>query len=267
MTGEPLAANSPQISVIIPARNDAEALARTLDHLFGIAGMDAAEVIVAASGDREGTERAVGGRAQLLWPDGSSRAVLMNAGAARARSGVLFFLHADSFPPSQALALIRQALSDQQVGGGAFEQQFIEPEWSLRVITWVNRLRYRLTRNFYGDQGIFVRADVFRRMGGYGDLQLMEDLDFTQRLKRLGRTALIRVPLRTSGRRFLTRGPWRTFSLIVWLLLLHTLRLDTQRYAERWRGPADRPPGSPWSSRPHPESTGMASEGDGYHEP
>ena len=267
MTGEPLAANSPQISVIIPARNDAEALARTLDHLFGIAGMDAAEVIVAASGDREGTERAVGGRAQLLWPDGSSRAVLMNAGAARARSGVLFFLHADSFPPSQALALIRQALSDQQVGGGAFEQQFIEPEWSLCAITWVNRLRYRLTRNFYGDQGIFVRADVFRRMGGYGDLQLMEDLDFTQRLKRLGRTALIRVPLRTSGRRFLTRGPWRTFSLIVWLLLLHTLRLDTQRYAERWRGPANRPPGSPWSSRPHPESTGMASEGDGYHEP
>lgn len=267
MTGEPLAANSPHISVIIPARNDAEALARTLDHLFGIAGMDAAEVIVAASGDREGTERAVGGRAQLLWPDGSSRAVLMNAGAARARSGVLFFLHADSFPPSQALALIRQALSDQQVGGGAFEHQFIEPEWSLRAITWVNRLRYRLTRNFYGDQGIFVRADVFRRMGGYGDLQLMEDLDFTQRLKRLGRTALIRVPLRTSGRRFLTRGPWRTFSLIVWLLLLHTLRLDTQRYAERWRGPADRPPGSPWPSRPHPESTGMASEGDGYHEP
>ena len=46
-----------------------------------------------------------------------------------------------------------------------------------------------------------------------------------------------------------------------------TLRLDTQCYAERWRGPANRPPGSPWSSRPHPESTGMASEGDGYHEP
>jgi rSAM/selenodomain-associated transferase 2 len=267
MTGEPLAANTPQISIIIPVRNDAEALARTLDHLFGIAGMDAAEVIVAASGDREGTERSVDGRAQLLWPDGSSRAVLMNAGAARARSGVLFFLHADSFPPSQALALISQALSDQHVGGGAFEQQFTEPEWSLRIITWINRLRYRLTRNFYGDQGIFVRTDVFRRMGGYGDLQLMEDLDFMQRLKRLGRTALIQVPLRTSGRRFLTRGPWRTFSFIVWLLLLHTLRLDTQRYAERWRGPANRPPGSPRPSRSHPESTDMASEGDGYHEP
>jgi rSAM/selenodomain-associated transferase 2 len=267
MTGEPSAADTPQISVIIPVWNDAEALARTLDHLFRMAGMGAAEVIVAASGDREGTERAVGGRAQVFWPDGSSRATLMNAGAARARGGVLFFLHADSFPPSQALALIRQALSDQRVGGGAFEHQFTESEWSLRVITRINRLRYRLTRNFYGDQGIFVRADVFRHMGGYGDLRLMEDLDFMQRLKRLKRTALIRVPLRTSGRRFLTRGPWRTFLFIVWLLLLHTLRLDTQRYAERWRGPANRPPGSPWSYRPRPGPTGMASEGDGCHEP
>ena len=246
MTGGPSEADTPQISIIIPVRNDAEALARTLDHLFRIAGMDAAEVIVAASGDREGTERAVDGRAQLLWPAGSSRAVLMNDGAAQARSGVLFFLHADSLPPSQALRLIRQALSDQQVGGGAFEHQFTEPEWSLRVITWINRLRYRLTRNFYGDQGIFVRADVFRYLGGYGELQLMEDLDFMQRLKRLKRTALVRVPLRTSGRRFLSRGPWRTFLFIVWLLALHTLRLDTQRYAERWRGPADLPPGSPY---------------------
>jgi hypothetical protein len=48
----------------------------------------------------------------------------------------------------------------------------------------------------------------------------------------------------TSGRRFLAQGPWRTFFFIVWLLARWTLRLDTERYAERWRGPADRPPGS-----------------------
>jgi rSAM/selenodomain-associated transferase 2 len=250
MRGHQAEAKAPQVSVIIPVRNDAEALARTLDHLCQLPGMDAAEVIVAAAGDRAGTECAVAGRAELLWPDGSTRAILMNAAAARARGEVLFFLHADSFPPTQAIDLIRLALADRNVAGGAFEHQFVEPLWSLRAITWINRIRYRLTRNFYGDQGIFVRAGIFRQMGGYGDLQLMEDLDFSQRLKRSERTALIRVPLRTSGRRFLARGPWRTFSFIVWLLLLHTLRLDTQRYAERWRGPAHRPPGSPWSPRP-----------------
>lgn len=236
----------PRISVIIPVRNDAADLGRTLDYLEAISGKDRAEVIVAASGDFEGTERAAAGRAQLLWPPGSTRSALMNAGAAAARGAILFFLHADSFPPANAFELIEQALSHDDVVGGAFEHLFADPQWSLRAITWINRIRYRLTHNYYGDQGIFVRATVFRRMGGYKDLRLLEDLDFSQRLKRSGRSVVIPVPLLTSGRRFLARGPWRTFFFIVWLLLLHTLRLDTQRYAEQWVGPADRPPGSPW---------------------
>jgi rSAM/selenodomain-associated transferase 2 len=262
MTAEQPTTSSPQISIVIPVRNDAEALARTLDHLSHLPGREAVEVIVAAAGDRGGTERAVAGRAQLLWPDGSTRAILMNAGAARARAGVLLFLHADSFPPTGAFELIGQALSDPRIVGGAFEHLFAEPVWSLRAITWINRLRYRLTHNYYGDQGIFVRTTVFRRMDGYRPLPLMEDVDFTQRLKRTGQTTLIRAALGTSGRRFLARGPWRTFLFIIWLLLLYSLGFDTQRYAERWRGPANRPPGSPWPHHRPLEGAGAASEGD-----
>jgi cellulose synthase/poly-beta-1,6-N-acetylglucosamine synthase-like glycosyltransferase len=168
----------------------------------------------------------------------------MNAGAEEARGDVLFFLHADSFPPADALVRIAAALDHPCVIGGAFEHRFAEPVWSLQAISAINRVRYRLTRNYYGDQGIFVRADAFRRLAGYRDLALMEDLDLSQRLKRAGRTVLVRAPLVTSGRRFLARGPWRTFGFIVWLLALHTLRRDTQRYAERWRGPAHLTPGS-----------------------
>lgn len=239
----------PRFSIVIPARNDAAALGRTLDYLGGLVAPDGAEVIVAASGDPEGTERAVGNRARLLWPPGSTRAALMNAGAAAAGGSVLFFLHADSFPPANAFELVDYALSDPRVVGGAFEHLFAEPGWSLRTITWINRIRYRLTRNYYGDQGIFVRAPVFRQLEGYRDLSLLEDLDFSQRLKSVGRTALIRVPLLTSGRRFLARGAWRTFFFIVWLLFRYTLGFDTERYAESWRGPADLPPGSPWRGR------------------
>ena len=235
-----------RIAIVMPARNDAAALGRTLDHLRGVRGIEAAEVIVVAAGDRAGTERAVAARARLLWPEGSTRAALMNAGAATTGAQTLFFLHADSFPPADALELIERALADGRAVGGAFEHRFAEPEWSLRAITGINRARYRLTHNYYGDQGMFVRADVFHALGGFRDLRLMEDLDLSQRLKRLGRTVLVRVPLVTSGRRFLARGPWRTFAFIVWLLLLHTLRVDTERYAERWRGPAERPPGSAW---------------------
>jgi uncharacterized protein len=237
---------APRVSIVIPARNDSAALARTLAPLARVVGIDESEVIVAGAGDREATEQAIAGRARLIWPGGATRSELMNAGAAAARGLVLFFLHADSFPPLSALMLIDEALSDPRVVGGAFEHLFNEPSVSLRLITYINRVRYRLTRNYYGDQGIFVRASVFRELGGYKDLPLMEDLDFTRRLKRRGKSVLLREPLRTSGRRFLVGGPWRTFLFIVWLLALYTLGLDTQRYAERWRGPADRTPGMPW---------------------
>ena len=223
-------------SIVIPARNDAAALARTLPVLERLEHREHAEIVVAASGDPVGTTRAAGERVRLLWPAGSTRATLMNAGAAAARGDVLFFVHADSVPPGDALPRIEAALADSRVVGGAFEHRFAEAAWSLRAITWINRARYRITGNWYGDQGIFVRAAVFRALGGYRDLALMEDLDFSQRVKRHGRSVLIRAPLITSGRRFLTRGPWRTFGFIVWLLARWTLGLDTERYASRWRG-------------------------------
>jgi hypothetical protein len=195
--------------------------------------IESAEIIVAAAGEKEETENAVAGRAKIVWPAHSTRSALMNAGASIASGGALFFLHADSYPPLDALVEIQSALQDHRVVGGAFEHRFEETVWSLKLISWVNRRRYFFTRNYYGDQGIFVRANIFHSLGGYRDL-FMEDLDFSRRLKKVGRTKLIPLPLITSGRRFLTWGPWRAFSFIVWVLLLHSLRLDTQRYAGRW---------------------------------
>jgi glycosyltransferase involved in cell wall biosynthesis len=223
----------PRISIIIPARNDAKALRLTFDCLERLRGIETAEIIVAASGDKKEIEGAVAGRASILWPLRSTRAALMNAGAAAAIGDVFFFLHADSFPPLNAVKEIQTVLRDDAVLGGAFAHRFAEAVWSLRFISWLNRRRYFLTRNYYGDQGIFVRASVFRAMGGYRDL-FMEDLDFSQRLKKLGRTKVIALPLITSGRRFLMWGPWRALSFILWVLFLHSLRLDTQRYAGHW---------------------------------
>jgi rSAM/selenodomain-associated transferase 2 len=238
----------PRLSVVIPVRNDADALRRTLDRLDELPGRDGIEVIVAAADSLDATARTVGDRAALLVPGVSTRAGLMNAGAAVARGHILWFLHADSLPPLGAPVLIARAMADERVVGGAFAHRFTERSRSLALISFINRIRYWLTRNYYGDQGLFVRAVAFHQLGGYPDLALMEDLILSQALKRLGRTALIRTPLFTSGRRFLARGPWHTFGVIVWLLLLHTLGRDTQRYAARWRGPADRTPGSAWTA-------------------
>jgi len=226
-------AMTPFISIIVPTRNDAKALRRTLDYLERLSGIETAEMIVASAGDDGETGRTAAPRVRVLRPGVATRAGLMNAGAAVARGEIFFFLHADSFPPPNALEEILRVLRDQRIVGGAFEHRFEESMRSLRLISWINRRRYFLTRNYYGDQGIFVRADIFRAMGGYRDV-FMEDLDFSRRLKKLGRTKIIPLALITSGRRFLTWGPWRAFSFIVWILLLHSLRLDTDRYAARW---------------------------------
>jgi hypothetical protein len=129
----------PRLPTIIPRRNDAAALGCTLDYLSGLEGMASIKVMVAASGDPDGTEQAVAGRARLLWPASSTRAILMNAGAAQARGEVLFFLCADSLPPAGGFELIEQALADDRVVDDAFEHLFAESAWCLRLIIWINR--------------------------------------------------------------------------------------------------------------------------------
>jgi glycosyltransferase involved in cell wall biosynthesis len=63
----------PWLSIVIPTRNDAAALRRTLDHLQSLSDIASAEIIVAAVGDPEGTARAVAGRARLVTPSQARR--------------------------------------------------------------------------------------------------------------------------------------------------------------------------------------------------
>ncbi len=223
------------ISIIIPARNEEAHLGATLAYLREHAPPTGAEIIVAEGGSVDATADVARHWASVVQGSDCTRAALMNAGARLARGDVLFFLHADSFPPPDFLELIRAALADPRVVGGAFDHQFIEPVFGLWMVSTIDRIRFRLTKNHWGDQGIFVRRSVFERMGGFPHRAILEDLEFSRRLKRIGLTVLIPKPVRTSGRRFLKGGITRTFLMIVWLLALYTLRIDTERYAARYR--------------------------------
>lgn len=223
------------ISIVIPARNEAAHLGATLAYLREHVPPPLAEVIVAEGGSVDGTADLARRWATVIHGHDSTRAALMNVGARAARGDVLFFLHADSVPPPDFLALIRAALADPLAVGGAFDHQFSEPVFGLWVVSTIDRIRFRLTKNYYGDQGIFVRKDVFTQMGGFPDRAILEDLEFSRQMKRMGRTILIPRPVRTSGRRFLNGGITKTFLWIVWLLALHTLHIDTERYAPSYR--------------------------------
>ena len=76
----------------------------------------------------------------------------------------------------------------------------------LGLVVFCNRFRYRRTRAFFGDQGVFARRSAFTRIGGFPAVRLMEDVRFSQALDRLGKTAVLSPPVLTSPRRFLARG-------------------------------------------------------------
>jgi hypothetical protein len=103
--------------------------------------------------------------------------------------------------------------------GGRFDIQLDGDHWMLRVIGAMISLRSRLSKVGTGDQGIFVRREVFQRMGGFPEIPLMEDIALCRALKRLGEVACLRSKVITSARRWESDGVWRT------IIRMWTLRL------------------------------------------
>ncbi|HHT9126341.1 MAG TPA: TIGR04283 family arsenosugar biosynthesis glycosyltransferase [Candidatus Brocadiia bacterium] len=224
------------ISIIIPALNEEDSIGATLEYLKGCIADAKVEIIVADGGSKDKTsEIASKYGVSVLTGTDSSRAFLMNLGAKEAKGDVLFFLHADSYPPETFVADIKQALKDEYVVGGAFDHRFSEDVFLIKVVCFFNRIRFRITKNYYGDQGIFVRKDIFERLGGYKNMRILEDLDFSERLKKVGKTVLIRKRMLTSGRRFIKNGVIRTSMFMIWVRLLYVLGFDTERFAKTYR--------------------------------
>jgi rSAM/selenodomain-associated transferase 2 len=126
---------------------------------------------------------------------------------------VLLFLHADTRLPDDALAQVDAALASG-AAWGRFDVRISGRPRLLRVVAWCMNRRSCWTGIATGDQAIFVSRQAFDRVGGFPDQPLMEDVELSRRLLALGRPACLRGPAVTSGRRWETRGVWRTIFLM-----------------------------------------------------
>ena len=215
-----------QISIIIPTLNEEQALPETLRNIVN--AIPGGEVIVVDGGSSDRTREVVREFAALhgestalcvVWLDAPvGRGSQMNAGAARAMGDTLLFLHADSHLPTQTSDMIEAALRSPRVLGGFFRIAFI-PRTSLTdFYAWCYNIRSHF-RIFYGDAALFVRRDVFERLGGYRAALLMEDIELILRLRRAGKLAYCRrAAVCTSSRRFPTT--WMGIKMLgVWFWL------------------------------------------------
>ncbi len=167
-----------------------------------------------------------------LLPSSPGRARQMNQGAAASQGDILLFLHADTHLPSNARAAIEQALADQTCVGGRFNLRFErDAGWGWLIGRMIS-LRSRWSGMATGDQAIFVRRSAFDTLGGFADIPIMEDIDFVQRLKRLGRVAPLRSSAITSFRRWERRGPIRTILLMWTLRFLYWVGINPHRLSK-----------------------------------
>jgi rSAM/selenodomain-associated transferase 2 len=216
-----------RLAVIIPALNEAPGLPQILAPLLEWRARGH-EVIVVDGGSQDATASIAAAAGVRVVRSEKGRARQMNTGAGAASADTFLFLHADTELPPDADQLISTGLSSGSYSWGRFDVRIRGRARMFPVISTMINLRSRLSGIATGDQALFMTRAAYASVGGFPDLPLMEDVEICKRLKRHSRPLCLRQRVVTSGRRWETRGVWRTI-VLMWRL----------RFAY-WRGtPAD----------------------------
>ncbi len=223
--------SEPLLSIVVPVLNEAPSIEQALQALQAYRGAGV-EVIVADGGSQDDTQTLARPHCDRLVLARRGRARQMNAGARAARTPNLLFLHADTTLPPGAPGLALRAL--QHHHWGRFDVRIEGESRLLPIVAAAMNLRSRLTGVATGDQAIFVCRDVFTAVGGFPDIPLMEDVELSTRLLRLGEPACLRAQVLTSGRRWDDNGVLRTILLMWRLRLAYALGADPRRLARSY---------------------------------
>lgn len=206
-----------QISIIIPVINEATALEILIPYLKENSQSDQVlEILVADGGSSDQSIQIAHRLGARVISSGRGRAVQMNAGAREAKGNILYFLHADTLPPTQFDTHILAANYSHPMAG-CFRLKFDQAGWFLRCFAWMTRFNLPICRG--GDQSLFIPSDWFWQLGGYNEAyRIYEDNDLTDRLyKRYSFRVLPRSVI-TSARRYSQIG---VFRLQYYFALIH----------------------------------------------
>ena len=200
-----------KISVVVPVLNEEATVLSTLEMLESMKGDK--EIVFVDGGSTDQTKALIGDRARIVHsPRGRARQ--MNKGAESTTGEVILFLHCDSRVGPSVLESISKAVLDPKAAGGGLTLEIDDPSLIFKIIAFGSNLRPRMSGIFFGDQGIFVKRSAFQEIGGFADIELMEDWDLCQRLKKCGKLVQIPEKITTSSRRWKKKGIWKT----IWLM-------------------------------------------------
>jgi rSAM/selenodomain-associated transferase 2 len=198
---------SPGLSVVIPTWNEAASLGSLLDDVASL--RCAHEVLVVDGGSSDDTVAIAGQRGahSLVVPRG--RGFQLAEGAAAASGSILFFVHADVRLPIETCRALDRMVSESAVGAYAFRLRINASGIAYRVVEAAANLRSRLLRLPYGDQGLLITRELYERVGGFADVELMEDVMMARALRAYGGVRLLREHVLVSARRWERDGVMR----------------------------------------------------------
>jgi rSAM/selenodomain-associated transferase 2 len=220
-----------KISIIIPVLNEAALIAQTLSSLQPLRAAGH-ELILVDGGSNDDTIALSEPLADQIIRCSKGRSRQMNGGAKIARGDILLFLHTDTLLPKGADQLIIREMEKREKNWGRFDVRLSGGHLLFRIVEWLMNWRSRITGIATGDQAIFVQRKIFETVGGFPDIDLMEDITMSKFLKKYGPPLCLWQRVVTSSRRWQRNGILRTI-LLMWLLrLAYFYKTDPRRLAQ-----------------------------------
>ncbi len=232
VTTIPSPAETPSLSVIIPALNEATHIADTIAAAQRVSPV---EIIVADGGSSDETVSIATSCGAQVINTKTGRGIQMNRAAEIAGGDILLFLHADTRLPENYAREIYTCLASPDTAGGAFLLHIDHASRGARIIEHGVSIRSRRLSLPFGDQGIFLRRNLFKKLNGFKEIPLMEDYDFMRRLRRFGRIRIVMKPVTTSARRWQQLGLIRTTLINQAMIAGYLLGISTDRLAGWYR--------------------------------
>ena len=220
-----------KISIIIPVLNEAALIVQTLSALQPLRAAGH-ELIVVDGGSSDDTIALSEPLADQVIRSLRGRSRQMNTGARIARGEILLFLHSDSQLPNGADQWIICEMEKRGKNWGRFDVRLSGRHFLFRIVELLMDLRSRITWIATGDQAIFVKKELFEAVGGFPDIDLMEDITMSKFLKKYGPPLCLWQKVATSSRRWQRKGIFRTILLMWFLRLAYFYKTDPRRLAQ-----------------------------------
>ena len=223
------------ISIIIPTLNEEITISRQIGYLLkNISDKDNIEIIIADGNSTDKTvEIAIHLGLKVIINKKTGRANQMNSGASVSKGDILYFLHADSFPPHGFDNHITNAVKEGYVSG-CFRMKWDNQGWFLFIFSWMTRFKANCCRG--GDQSLFIKADIFRKIGGFDeDLSLFEDVEIIPRIKKQGKFIVLPFQLITSARKYQKNGTIRLQILFGIMHIMYSAGLSMEKISSFYK--------------------------------